>query len=219
MILKIFPGKGLEVVIPKGFDRKHIPSIIHEKKEWIEEVFNKFRMRGQYLAESAPSLPQVVNLKAVDRLITVQYRPGPASRMELIESPDSHLEFIGNVNDSAMCRQLLRLWLKHQGHRHLVPWLHRIGEETGLVFQKTQVREQKSRWGSCSSKGTISLNCKLLFLPSELVRYVMIHELCHTIHLNHSPSFWASVAKLEPRYRVLDAGVNAAQSHVPPWAR
>jgi predicted metal-dependent hydrolase len=88
---------------------------------------------------------------------------------------------------------------------------------TRTTFATASIRGQKTRWGSCSSRQTISVNCKLLFLPSELVRYVLIHELCHTVHLNHSAAFWALVAQKEPDYQQLDAGLRDARYHVPLW--
>ncbi len=100
---------------------------------------------------------------------------------------------------------------------HLVPWTERIGLETGLTFKAIQVRGQKTRWGSCSSKGTISLNYKLLFLPSHLVRYIILHELCHTVHLNHSRDFWSFLSSFEPDCRMLSNEMKEAGQLVPRW--
>jgi hypothetical protein len=69
---------------------------------------------------------------------------------------------------------------------------------------------QKTRWASCSRHRTVSLNMKLLFLPPELVRYVFVHELCHTVHMNHSREFWRFLAVKEPRYKELDKQLRTA---------
>jgi predicted metal-dependent hydrolase len=61
----------------------------------------------------------------------------------------------------------------------------------GFTYMSVKTRKSKTRWGSCSSKKTISLSYYLLLLPSHLIDYVMLHELCHTVHMNHSPAFWA----------------------------
>jgi len=79
------------------------------------------------------------------------------------------------------------------------------------------IRCQRTRWGSCSTRGTVSLNCSLLFLPPEVVRYLFIHELAHTEHMNHSASFWRLVEKLEPEYRRLDRELLAGWRTVPAW--
>jgi predicted metal-dependent hydrolase len=61
----------------------------------------------------------------------------------------------------------------------------------GFVYKEVKIRKSKTRWGSCSSKGTISLSFYLMLLPQHLITYVLLHELCHTIQMNHSPAFWA----------------------------
>jgi hypothetical protein len=99
----------------------------------------------------------------------------------------------------------------------LIPWLRQTSQEIKLPFNRAAVRGQKTLWASCSSKSNISLNFKLLFLPPHLVRYVFIHELCHTIHLNHSRKFWALVAEKEPNYRQYDAELNKAWVYIPEW--
>jgi len=92
-----------------------------------------------------------------------------------------------------------------------------VSQEVNLPFKNVSIRGQKTRWGSCSSDQSISLNCKLLFLPSPVVRYVLIHELCHTVHMNHSAAFWALVGCFEPNYRQLDRNLRDARCDVPLW--
>jgi predicted metal-dependent hydrolase len=88
------------------------------------------------------------------------------------------------------------------------------GLELGALF----VKSQRTRWASCSASKNVALNTKLLFLSPELVRYVLIHELCHTVHMNHSHDFWRLVACHEPGYRLLDQALREAWKIVPPWA-
>ncbi len=73
---------------------------------------------------------------------------------------------------------------------------------TGGSFQTITVRDQKSRWGSCSSRGTLSFNYRLLFAPPKVLDYVVVHELCHLTHMDHSPNFWSMVEQIMPDYRV-----------------
>jgi predicted metal-dependent hydrolase len=75
-----------------------------------------------------------------------------------------------------------------------VPWLLRMASELELAPTGVVVRSQRTLWGSCSRRNSISLNARLLLLPPDLVRYVMIHELVHIRHPNHSRAFWQAVA-------------------------
>jgi predicted metal-dependent hydrolase len=82
-----------------------------------------------------------------------------------------------------------------------------------------QIRLQRTRWGSCSSSGSISLNASLLFVAPALVRYLFVHELCHLFSMNHSRRFWNAVERFEPDYRALDRKLTAAWALIPLWAQ
>lgn len=86
-----------------------------------------------------------------------------------------------------------------------------------LPFSNFSIREQSTRWGSCSVEKNISLNQQLMFLPYELVRYVIIHELCHTKELNHSKRFWHLVEKHDPNWQAHRKALRLAQSELPKW--
>lgn len=73
---------------------------------------------------------------------------------------------------------------------------------TGGHFTSITVRDQKSRWGSCSSRGTLSFNYRLIFAPPVVLDYVVVHELCHLTHMNHSKDFWNMVASVMPDYKL-----------------
>lgn len=88
--------------------------------------------------------------------------------------------------------------------RELIPWRAAyFSERMGVDYGRITIREQKTRWGSCSSKGNLNFNWKLVLLPMELLDYVVVHELAHRIEMNHSPKFWSVVEKELPEYREL----------------
>ncbi len=91
-----------------------------------------------------------------------------------------------------MCQDALKL---------LPPRIEFWAERIGVSYSRITIRNQRTRWGSCTAKGHLSMNCLLALCPAEVVDYVIIHELCHLIHMNHSSAFWAEVAKYCPEWK------------------
>jgi predicted metal-dependent hydrolase len=217
VILKISAQHGLVVVIPPGFSRRQVPSIIQQKSDWIARAFQTLQRRG--IESGQPrNLPETIYFAATALGYTVEYVPAPGPSLELVHLKEFHLSISGPCTDLQACQNLLKRWLHHQGRRYLIPWLRQVSSETKLSFQKVQIRGQKSRWGSCSSRGTISLNYQLLFLRPALVRSLIIHELCHTVHLNHSAGFYQLWSHFVPDYQKLRAEMQQARPHLPWWS-
>jgi len=79
--------------------------------------------------------------------------------------------------------------------------IRELAEKVGVSYHRITVRNQKTRWGSCSSQGNLNFNVMLMLCPQEVVDYVIVHELCHRRQMNHSPRFWAEVARVMPEYQ------------------
>lgn len=80
--------------------------------------------------------------------------------------------------------------------------------KVGVTYSRITIRSQRSRWGSCSSKGNLNFNCLLMLTPPEVMDYVVVHELCHRKELNHSPRFWAEVEAILPEYNMYQKWLN-----------
>jgi len=213
--LRVLPQGSVEAVVPRGFDPRALDSFVARHSRWISKrlaSIDEQRRRRPHLFETPPSR---IDLPALERAWSVDYRwdaGRPATR------PRAHdaLEVCAGDADAACA--LLQRWLMRQAKEYLVPWLRETSAELGLEINRVSVRAQKSRWGSCSAQRNISLNRNLLFLPPEGVRYLFVHELCHTVHMNHSRRFWSLVSRLDPHFERHEALLRRAHDYVPLWA-
>ena len=180
---------GMVVTIPRGFDRGRIPEVLEQKRDWIERALRRFPMKPEPYRP-----PERIALQAVGEEWTVAYEAGAPGRVTLVKRGDRMLHVSGAIDRPNVVRRVLERWLTNQAHRHLVPWLYRTAGELEFTLKGVSVRTQRTMWGSCSRRNTISLNARLLLIPPDMVRYVFVHELVHTRHMDHSREFWQAVA-------------------------
>lgn len=205
--LKISRRHGLEIVIPQRLKSYNAEQLLHQHRRWIERYLPAHH-------PSKPELPLQLHLAAIGETWQVAYLP--AQQDPLLTIDHGTLQLHG-ITDPAQACTLLKRWLRIQAYHHLTSLIAAVSQETGLTYQQLTIRLQSCRWGSCSRRNTISLNAKLLFLPAALVRHVIIHELCHTVHLNHSQAFWELVAKFDADCMQHRKALNKAEHYIPHW--
>lgn len=149
--------------------------------------------------------------------MAASYRQTDSKRVRVTEA-DLELQVSGNTDDAAKVKVALQRWLKHKAKSHLSLMLDELAEQYGFCYRKLTIRLQKNRWGSCSKAGDISLNAKLLFLPRELIRYVLLHELAHLKHMNHSEAFWSVVAQCDADYLLHRKEMRRTFCWIPTWS-
>jgi predicted metal-dependent hydrolase len=201
---------GLEITVPYRFNINNIPLILEENRDWITKHILKWQLLHQDV------LPTHLCLHAIQQEWKIHYIPCD-SKLELIIRPHHELVLVGPTHDNHACKQKLIRWLKDQSNLHLPAQLKVISGQTGLNYASVRIRDQQTRWGSCTSKKSISLNYKLMFLPPHLLIHVLIHELCHTKYLNHSEKFWALVARHDASWQEHKRALRAADQFVPEW--
>jgi predicted metal-dependent hydrolase len=210
---------GLTVVVPTGFEPGRIPDVLERHAGWIERAHER-AARERALMEPEPSdgFPRHVHLRALGEAWPVEYRATEVDRTAASERDGTRLVVSGAVGDPGPCRESLRRWLRRRGTRDLVPWLLRVADEHGFGVEDVHVRLQRSLWASCSARGTVSLNAKALFFPAPLLEHLLLHELCHTAHHDHSAAFWRLLTALDPQTAEHDAMLKTAWRYVPGWA-
>jgi len=190
--LRFSPAGDLVVVLPVGYDARRVPSLLKERYEWVEKTEARLRQRrAEAEARQPTSIPESIQFAATGEEWIVRWCSCPERRTTVRETSDGVLEVVGNTDDMSACRDALRRWLVRAVRRRLEPWLRELGDGLGFRVGRVSIRSQRTRWASCSRRGDISLNVRLLFVKSELARHVLLHELCHTRQMNHSDKFWA----------------------------
>ncbi len=212
--LRVSPHEGLVVVIPEGFDRCQVPGIVRERLPWIRRALGKTAM----VQPRKDVLPESLSLRSIGEEWTVIRLRNEEERSFLSEGSGRVIEIHTVADDPVVQGDLLREWVRRKAVIELLPRLEEAARRYGFRYNRAMVRHQKTRWGSCSTRGTISLNMKLLFLPSGLVEYIMLHELCHSVHMNHSQAFWALVERHMPDCRVRDRAMRSASQYIPQFA-
>ena len=213
--IKVTPLGEIVVVIPAGMDPSTVPRLLEKKRAWLQSVLQQIAERQGSAPASHSLRPDRIELMAIDETWQVEYARQRRHK-PIISAP--HRRLVLNTDLSSRTNAgHLRDWLQQRARQVLPEWLQQTSEEVGLPFTRVQIRGQKTRWGSCSSRHTISLNRNLLLLPAATVRYLLIHELCHTRHMNHSASFWRLVTKLMPDYQQHENNLRAATRTLPLW--
>lgn len=210
--VKLRPSQthGLDITAPYRFSEKELPAIFDEHKEWIIKQLQKI------VKDNPDELPTQLALHALNEHWQVSYIASK-SRLELFQRPQNELVLVGKLDDKSKCRDKLVMWLRQKAEQHLAPLVERMSQHTQLSYEKITVRDQKTLWGSCSADKSLNFNYKLIFLPLPLMQHVIVHELCHTKHLNHSERFWNLVAAFDPAWRDHKRELRRADKYVPTW--
>ena len=210
--LQIKPFGGLEVVIPPRFPRHQVPGLVEKHAAWVRRQL----IRQSQLRQSV-CLPEHLSLAFDNSSTPVIYTADPLPVNFGMSVEHDVEKIVINAADHRQRSYQLRHWVRRRAWQSFPELLEKISTQTGLGFNKLSIRSQKTRWGSCSVRGNISLNDQLLFMPVKTVEYLMIHELSHTHHLNHSKSFWTLVGQHCPDYRSHEQLLSKPRDRVPDW--
>jgi len=212
LAVRVLPGGIVEIVVPRGTRPQAVQQFVARHRGWINRKVVQYQPD---VPEPGDGLPDRIVYTASGQDFDVRYVE--AQGAPRLHHADGILKVTGECGRTALVRHALQRFTMRMAHAVLLPWLQRVSSESGLGFVRLQIRRQRTRWGSCSRNGTISLNACLLFQRPAVVNYLLIHELVHTRHMNHSRRFWAAVHRLEPGWEELDAALSQGWRSVPAW--
>ncbi|CCO08009.1 M48 family metallopeptidase [Desulforamulus hydrothermalis] len=196
--LKIRPAEGLEVVVPAKYPLADLPFLLKSRQTWILQKLALMSQRaGHMKANQLAERQEVRLLGRYYRLVTV-FQEGPPA----VEAVDDKIIVMLPQNLQDRLTQVLENWLRQQARTIIMERVELAVKKMNITYNQVFIKDQKTRWGSCSNRGNLNFNYRLVMAPLPVIDYIVVHELAHLVEMNHSKKFWALVESICPDYRV-----------------
>jgi predicted metal-dependent hydrolase len=187
------PGK-IVVVTPKRFPADKVRSFVQKSEPWIKQQLAKIQAATQF-GETANTVAIFGKQYTKQAQLVIKEPIGITIKGDGLFINPIQLTEVSISNE-------IKRFLKSTAEKYIVPRTKQLAAKMGVNYGNITLRQQKTRWGSCSSTGNLNFNWRLVHCPPEVIDYVIIHELAHRTHMNHSQKFWQLVARFDPEYRI-----------------
>lgn len=196
--MKLTGPDCLTLRVPLKMSETDVDAVIEKNSTWIR------RSRQRLLKEQEALQIQKKSLFYLGKTWAVSVRKADRRAVEFV-GEGIRIDYVkkSQVEDLAVG------FYKERAKEYMGERLEELSRKMGIAFVSMSVRNQKTRWGSCSAGGRLSFNCRLMMAPPEIIDYVLIHELCHLRHMNHSKAFWEEVSRWDPYYEEKRAWLKA----------
>ena len=198
---------SVELVAPPDMPDQHIHAFARAQHDWIHQARQRVNARAQAHAtkQPAPSYSEgsQIPFQGGHLQLQLKFLAIRQPRVALVEDERLCVELpqtLAEHNLSERVRELVLHWLKQQAHQHALELIAKHATRFALHPRSLRIKTQKSRWGSCGPNNDINLNSLLMLAPLPVFEYVVVHELCHIRHKNHSAAFWDLVKQHLPDY-------------------
>lgn len=208
LTISVDPVQGVRVLVPAHTSRSEIESLVARQSAWIEQ-----RLEQSPRAAGEDAIPK--RLPFLGRPLDVATKEG--SSAALILGDDTFALHVPPGCSLAVARAAIERFYRSETERFVTAAVARLAPAVGRTPSRILVRAQRRRWGSCAADGSLRFNLRLAMLAAELADYVVVHELCHLIRRDHSPAFWAEVARVLPAYQELRARLRTVEREIPAW--
>jgi predicted metal-dependent hydrolase len=189
--IKIDSGGQVIVSFPKWTPKFIVEKFVKSQKNWIERNLEKVKEKLDF--SDSENTINIFGKKYQKRLLDSLDFPYGVS----IDTDTLRVNLLGA---KIKHKGLLDRFLKNTAQKYIIPRTHLLADKMGLKFKNISLRQQKTRWGSCSSQRNLNFNWRLVHYLPNIIDYVIIHELAHLVHMNHSSDFWNLVKKYDPEY-------------------
>jgi predicted metal-dependent hydrolase len=192
-------SSGLRIIVGNGVKTPLIESFIQKNKGWIDRHLQTLKSKSERQILGLPDI--------FEHGSEIAYR-GQLYPIYIIPTtlPDPNVHFTGTSFEIGLVNSVeigswIKEWMMNRIKLDIETIIQNYGQKLGAYPKNYRIKHQKTLWGSCSRRGNININFNLIFAPYEVLEYVVVHEMCHLKHPNHSNNFWNEVAVLLPDYK------------------
>jgi len=183
---------GVTVVVPQSH-QAHPEELLRENAVWVVEKKEKYDAHRKQIPERKHEEGEIFPYLGEEREVVVERRPSSSVSETTLRLAKHHVE-------SKSVKRALETLYRRKAREIFEERADCFAEKMGVEYEKIEIRNQRTKWGSCSTTGTLGLNWRLMMAPQEIVDYIVIHELAHLRESNHTDSFWLLVAEQDPNY-------------------
>ena len=184
---------GVRVVIPDSDDTRP-EELLKENAAWVTEKVGKYDAYREQIPERRFEKGAVFPYLGEEHEVTVEQRPSS-------EVCDGEIRLAAHHVEQTSVKRALESFYRRKARERFEDRADHFAAEMAVEYKQIHVRNQRTKWGSCSTSGTLGLNWRLMMAPPEIVDYVVIHELGHLREANHNDTFWSVVAEHDPNYK------------------
>jgi len=201
LCIRIKADNRIEVLAPSHISKAEISRFVVSKSKWIQnkQAFNT-DVRTSYHPKHFVD-GESFSFLGKDYTLHLKYSPEPGILCE----PGLLQVLLPDIGNKETARQLVESWYQQQAQEKLEKLCTSHGRDVGVQPESVGIKNYRSRWGSCHHDGRIYFNWRIIMAPEAVVRYVVVHELCHLLHANHSRAYWQTVESFMPDYRQSNA--------------
>ena len=195
--LEVRPQTGLTIVIPKSYRLTQLPSLLNEKRQWILVKLAKYGHLRLLSAGKEVDSGDTIPYLGRDLHVVRRKNDGEADSIRV----EGNRLVVSLKSTNARLNLVLEEWYRREAEKLIRKRTNELCARLGVTYGRLSIRGAKTRWGSCSQKGNLNFNWKLLMVPELVIDYVIIHELAHLKEMNHTKKFWNLVAQHCPQWR------------------
>jgi predicted metal-dependent hydrolase len=200
LAIQVKPIDEVLVLSPKGLSENLIKEKVKLKGKWILKKLLDFKDNG-YIPVNREFADGEAFMYLGRNYLLQLFLNNSLTRLK-VKLTDGILIILAPTKDPAILKKLMEKWYRKEAEKIILKRIEHYKSKFNIVPGKIKIKEQKKRWGSCNSRGSIYFNWRIIMAPPLVIDYVIVHEMSHLIHGNHSPKFWKQVESVLPDYKV-----------------